>query len=112
MSKTPRLRASSSLRGGRLKGKGKEVLGARETPGGARGGREVGSRKSEKDTLRAEVSLLHDFQRLRSCSRRCHIFHTVTIDEIKTGNARFHALAQFDLHSFDQNFLSFENSLF
>ena len=114
MSKTPRLRASSSLRGGRLKGKGKEVLGARETPGAQEeGGKsEVGSRKSEKDTLRAEVSLLHDFQRLRSCSRRCHIFHTVTIDEIKTGNARFHALAQFDLHSFDQNFLSFENSLF
>ena len=32
--------------------------------------------------------------------------------EIKTGNARFHALIQFDLHSFDQNILSFENVLF
>ena len=39
-----------------------------------------------------------------------HIFHT--IGEIKTGNAWFHALFQFDLHSFDQNTLSFENSLF
>ena len=33
-----------------------------------------------------------------------------TKGEIKTGNARFHALFQFDLLSFDQNFLSFENS--
>ena len=32
--------------------------------------------------------------------------------EIKTGNARFLALIQFDLHSFDQNILSFENVLF
>ena len=49
MSKTPRLRASSGLRGGRLKGKGKEVLGARKTPGAQEEGRnsEVGSRKSE-----------------------------------------------------------------
>ena len=115
MSKTPRLRASSSLRGGRLKGKGKEVLGARETPGAQEeGGKsEVGSRKKIPCEHRfLSCMFLHDFQRLRSCSRRCHIFHTVTIDEIKTGNARFHALAQFDLHSFDQNFLSFENSLF
>ena len=29
--------------------------------------------------------------------------------EIKTGNARFHALIQFDLQSFDQNILNFEN---
>ena len=28
------------------------------------------------------------------------------------GNARFHAQFQLDLHSFDQNILSFENSLF
>ena len=34
------------------------------------------------------------------------------IGEINTGNARFHAQFQFDLHSFDQNILSFENSLF
>ena len=49
MSKTPRLRASSGLRGGRLKGKGKEVLGARKTPGAQEEGRnsEFGSRKSE-----------------------------------------------------------------
>ena len=65
MSKTPRLRASSGLRGGRLQGKGKEVLGARKTPGAQEEGggeirkSEVGSRKSEKDILRAEVSLLH-----------------------------------------------------
>ena len=31
------------------------------------------------------------------------------IGEIKTGNTRFHALIQVDLHSFDQNILSFEN---
>ena len=47
MSKTPRLRASSGLRGGRLKGKGKEVLGARKTPGAQEEGGEFGSRKSE-----------------------------------------------------------------
>ena len=29
-----------------------------------------------------------------------------TVREIKTGNTRFHALIQFDLHSFDQNILS------
>ena len=47
MSKTPRLRASSGLRGGRLKGKGKEVLSARKTPGAQEevGNSEVGSRK-------------------------------------------------------------------
>ena len=39
-----------------------------------------------------------------------HIFHT--IGEINTGNARVHAQFQLDLHSFDQNILSFENSLF
>ena len=39
-----------------------------------------------------------------------HVFDT--IGEINTGNARFHAEFQFDLHSFDQNILSFENSLF
>ena len=40
-------------------------------------------------------------------------FHTYnTISEINAGNARFHAQLQFDLLSFDQNFLSFENSLF
>ena len=46
MSKTPRLRASSSLRGGRLKGKGKEVLSARKTPGAQEegGNSEVGKR--------------------------------------------------------------------
>ena len=38
-----------------------------------------------------------------------HIFHTV--GEINTGNARFHSQFHFDLHSFDQNILSFENSL-
>ena len=42
--------------------------------------------------------------------RFSHIFHTV--DEIKTENARFHALIQFDLHSFDQNILGFEDILF
>ena len=35
-----------------------------------------------------------------------------TVGEIKTGNARFHALIVFDLHSFDRNILSFENILF
>ena len=41
----------------------------------------------------------------------CHMpFHkliplfTLTMGEIKTGNARFPALIQFDLHSFDQTF--------
>ena len=34
------------------------------------------------------------------------------IGEMKTGKARFHALIQFDLHSFDQYILSFENILF
>ena len=38
------------------------------------------------------------------------MFHT--IGEINSGNARFHARFQFDLQSFDQNILSFENSLF
>ena len=32
--------------------------------------------------------------------------------EINTGNARLHAQFQLDLHSFDQNILSPENSLF
>ena len=32
--------------------------------------------------------------------------------EINTGNARFNAQFQVDLHSFDQNILIFENSLF
>ena len=36
--------------------------------------------------------------------RFSHIFHT--IGEIKTGNARSHALIQFDLPSFDQKILS------
>ena len=31
--------------------------------------------------------------------------------EIKTRNARFHALIKFDLHSFDQNILRFDSSL-
>ena len=35
-----------------------------------------------------------------------------TTGEINTGNARFHAQFQFDLHSFDQNILIFENSSF
>ena len=39
-----------------------------------------------------------------------HMFHT--IGEINTGNARFQAQFQLDLQSFDQNILSFENSLF
>ena len=39
-----------------------------------------------------------------------HILHS--IGETNTGNARFQAPFQFDLHSFDQNLLSFENSLF
>ena len=39
-----------------------------------------------------------------------HMFHT--IGEISTGNARFQAQFQLDLQSFDQNILSFENSLF
>ena len=43
-------------------------------------------------------------------AHRLHMFHTV--GEIKTGNARFLAKLHFDLHSFDQNILSFENSLF
>ena len=34
-----------------------------------------------------------------------------TIGDIKTGNARFHTLIEFDLQSFDQNILSFENIL-
>ena len=34
------------------------------------------------------------------------------IAEINIGNARFHAQFMFDLHSFDQNIPSFENSLF
>ena len=34
------------------------------------------------------------------------------IGEINIGNARFHAQFMFDLHSFDQNIPSFENSLF
>ena len=38
------------------------------------------------------------------------IFHT--IGEINTGNARFQAQFQVDLHSFDQNIFSFQNSLF
>ena len=38
------------------------------------------------------------------------MFHTV--GEFKTGNARFQALIQFDLLSFEQKFLSFENILF
>ena len=42
--------------------------------------------------------------------RFSHIFHT--IGEINTGNARFHAQFQVDLHSFDQGILSFENNLF
>ena len=32
--------------------------------------------------------------------------------EINSGNARFHAQFRFDLQGFDQNILSFENSLF
>ena len=36
-----------------------------------------------------------------------HKLHT--IGEIKTGNVTFHALIEFDLQSFDQNILSFEN---
>ena len=34
------------------------------------------------------------------------------IDEINIGNARFHAQFMFDLHSFDQNIPTFENSSF
>ena len=34
------------------------------------------------------------------------------IGEINIGNARFYAPFMFDLHSFDQNILSFENSSF
>ena len=34
------------------------------------------------------------------------------IGEMRTGNARFHAPIQFDVHSFDQHILIFENSLF
>ena len=34
------------------------------------------------------------------------------ISEIKTGNARFHALIRLDFYIFDQNILSFENTLF
>ena len=37
------------------------------------------------------------------------IFHTIS--EIKTGDARSYALIQFDLHCFDENILSSENSL-
>ena len=56
MSKTPRLRASSGLRGGRLKGKGKEVLGARKTPGvQEEGGGEFGIRKSEVGSRKSEA---------------------------------------------------------
>ena len=39
-------------------------------------------------------------------------FHGHTTGEINTGNERFHAQFQVDLHSFDQNILSFANSLF
>ena len=38
-----------------------------------------------------------------------YIFHT--IDEIKIGNPRFHALIEFDLHSFDQNIFTFDNTV-
>ena len=38
------------------------------------------------------------------------MFHT--IGEINTGNAKFHAQFQVDLHRFDHNFLSFKNKLF
>ena len=40
------------------------------------------------------------------------LFRDSENEEINTGNARFHAQFQVDLHSFDQNILSFENSLF
>ena len=33
-------------------------------------------------------------------------------DKLQEINARFHAQFRFDLHSFDQNILSFESSLF
>ena len=39
--------------------------------------------------------------------RFSHKFRTT--GEIKTENARFHAQLQFDLHSFDQTILSFED---
>ena len=42
--------------------------------------------------------------------RFSHIFHS--IGEINTGKARFMHTVQFDLDSFHQNILSFENSLF
>ena len=35
-----------------------------------------------------------------------------TVGKIKAGFARFHSLIQYDIHWFDQNILSFENSLF
>ena len=41
-------------------------------------------------------------------STRCTNHIPYTIGEIKTGNARFHALIQVDLRSFDQNIFGFE----
>ena len=43
------------------------------------------------------------------CENLPILFHT--LGEINTGNARFHAQFQVNLHSFDQNILSFKNSL-
>ena len=42
-------------------------------------------------------------------STRCTNHIPYTIGEIKTGNARFHALIQVDLRSFDQNIFGFED---
>ena len=44
--------------------------------------------------------------------RSSHIFHTIGEINRQEINARFHAQFRFDLHSFAQNILSFENSLF
>ena len=52
------------------------------------------------------------FTHIRNISQSHRIHYYLTIGEINTGNARFHAQFQLDLHSFDQNILSFENSFF
>ena len=46
---------------------------------------------------------------LSSNKHALHESHSNTIGEIKTGNARFHALIQVDLRSFDQNIFGFED---
>ena len=53
---------------------------------------------------------LHRLKYTDSSWRFLHIFHTM--GEIKTGNPRFPAPIQFDLHSFDQTFSVFREYFF